>query len=403
MKRPEIVSPAGNPEKLRFAVDYGADAVYFGGEMLNLRENADNFSLDDIRESVALCTSRGIRSVFLLNSFLHESDITGAEEFIGSLKSIPFDAVMISDPGMLGLIKKHKLACEIHLSTQMSTLNHLSIEFWQSQGVTRIVMARETTLDEIRMIRKHTDADIEIFAHGALCIAYSGRCLLSRYMSGRDSNQGNCSHPCRWEYTLVEEKRPGEYFDIIESDQGTEILSSKDLCLIERIPEYIDAGVNAFKIEGRMKSVYYTANVTRVYKSAVETYCSGGDFAAQLPLFKEELDLVSHRPFTDDLFNEFKKTFEPIPYVNKSTYYGNILSSADSGLAEVRTSNPFRPGDTLEMICPLENGKIMNDKATALTISENGKETDMARPEKIVTVQFDKPVRARSILRKRNA
>jgi len=299
-------------------------------------------------------------------------------------------------------VKKEMPDCQIHLSTQMSTLNHLAIDFWISQGITSIVLARETTLDEIRMIRKHTDADIEIFAHGALCVAYSGRCLLSRYLSGRDSNQGNCSHPCRWNYHLVEEKRPGEFLEVIESDAGTEILSSKDLCLIEKIPEYIDAGVNAFKIEGRMKSVYYVANITRIYKAAVETHLAGGDYAASLPLWKEELDLVSHRPFTDDLFHEFDKEFGPIPYINRATYFGYIDSPAEESCTyNVKVGNPFRPDDELEAIFPPETNKIVNDSARVIEIVENDRVTDMARPDRIVKVRFDKPLHDRAILRKR--
>jgi U32 family peptidase len=403
MKRPEIVSPAGNPEKLRMALEYGADAVYFGGEMLNLRENADNFTRAEAAESVDLCHKKGARAIFLLNSFLHESNISAAAEYLETLRGIPFDAVMVSDPGMLQLVKKSKLPCQIHLSTQMSTLNHLAIDFWREQGVARIVLARETSLEEIKMIRSHTDVDIEIFAHGALCIAYSGRCLLSRYMSGRDSNQGNCSQPCRWSYKLVEEKRPGEYFDIMESDAGTEILSSKDLCLIERIPEYIDAGVNAFKIEGRMKSAYHTANITRVYKSAVQTYLDGKNFAEHLPLYKEELDLVSHRQFTDDLFNEFNKEFSKISYINRASYYGYIAGSVNGCTADVRVANPFKKGDTLEMICPPVNGEIINDTAAILEIMENGTVTDLARPDRIVSVKFDKPIQQYAILRMRNS
>jgi len=403
MKRiPEIVSPAGNPEKLRFAVDYGADAVYFGGEMLNLRENADNFTSEKVAEAVELCRSRGVRSIFLLNSFLHERDIDAAREYVRSMAKIPFDAVMVSDPGMIAVVRESGMESEIHLSTQMSTLNHLAIEFWRTQGVTRIVLAREVTLDEIRMIRAHTDADIEVFIHGALCVAYSGRCLLSRYMSGRDANKGNCAQPCRWNYRLVEEKRPGEYFEVFENEHGTEILSSKDLCLLPQLPEYVKAGVNAFKIEGRMKSIYYVANVTRVYKAALQTIQSGGDFAALLPSYREELDLVSHRPFTEDLFNEFENKFEPIPYVTKATYFGYVDSSESDTLRNVKVGNPFRPGDELEAIFPPADGKIVHDKVRALEIFENGSVTDMARPDRIVQVRFDIPLADGAILRKRS-
>ncbi|HEY1405773.1 MAG TPA: U32 family peptidase [Spirochaetota bacterium] len=402
--KPEIVSPAGNPEKLRIAVRYGADAVYFGGEMLNLRENADNFLFNDLADGAAFCKENNVRSIFLLNSFLHENEIDDARAYINSIKSIPFDAVMVSDPGMISLVQESGIGSEIHLSTQMSTLNHLSISFWQKQGISRIVLARETTLDEIRMIRSHTDADIEVFVHGALCVAYSGRCLLSRYMSGRDANKGNCSQPCRWNYRLVEEKRPGEYFDVIEDAKGTEILSSKDLCLIEKLPEFVKAGVNAFKIEGRMKSIYYVANVTRIYKTAVQTILSGGDYSSSLPLWKEELDLVSHRPFTENLFNEFDGKFEPIPYVNKATYFGYVVSSEPNDpMSEIKVGNPFKPDDELEAIFPPSDGKIVHDKVRVLEIFENGVLTDMARPDRVLRVRFSSPLPAGAILRKRTS
>ncbi|HNX59481.1 MAG TPA: U32 family peptidase, partial [Spirochaetota bacterium] len=221
-------------------------------------------------------------------------------------------------------------------------------------------------------------------------------------MSGRDANKGNCAQPCRWNYRLVEEKRPGEYFDVFENEHGTEILSSKDLCLIDKLPEYVKAGVNAFKIEGRMKSIYYVANVTRIYKAALETIRSGGDFNAALPSYLEELDLVSHRPFTDDLFNEFKGPFEPIPYVTKAVYYGYVDSTDAGGLSNVKVGNPFRPGDELEVIIPPAGAKIMHDKVQAIEIFENGSATDMARPDRTVQVRFNSRPADGAILRKRS-
>ena len=400
----EIVSPAGNLEKLRFAVRYGADAVYFGGGMLNLRENADNFSIAEISEALTFCRENSVRPIFLLNSFLHEADIGKAREYLCSIKDLGLHSVMLSDPGMLQLVRESGIRAELQLSTQMSTLNHLSVRFWQSQGIKRIVLARETTLDEVRMIRDNTDAELEIFAHGALCIAYSGRCLLSRYLSGRDSNQGNCSQPCRWNYQLVEEKRPGEFIPVSETPEGTEILSSKDLCLIEKLPEYIKAGVSAFKIEGRMKSVYYVANVTRIYKDAVRTILSGGDFAAKLPFWKEELDLVSHRPFTEDLFREFDKTFEPIPYITKATYMGYCCGRTDvPEIITVRAGNPIKPGMRLDAISPIHDGKIIDVSVTVIDITENGRPTDMARPDRICEIRFDRPIETNALLRKRSA
>lgn len=402
-KKAELVSPAGNPEKLTAAVHFGADAVYFGGSAFNLRENADNLDNSAIEQSVSFCKTRGVKSVFLLNAFLHELEIDPLRKYIDSITHIPFDAVMVSDPGMLTIVREMLPNTEIHLSTQMSTLNHLSAKLWQSLGVTRIVLARECTLDDIRSIRDHTDIELETFIHGALCVAYSGRCLLSRYMSGRDSNQGNCAQPCRWNYTLMEEKRPGEYFEIFENERGTEILSSKDLCLLESLPAYVAAGVHAFKIEGRMKSVYYTANVTRVYRDAIDTILTGEDYAKKLPVWKEELDLVNHRPYTENLFNEFDGSFEPIPYVSHGVYYGYAQSAAkDDRLTPVMVANPFAPGEEFEAIIPTR-GEIRNITVRAEQIYENGNITDLARPSRSVSVLFDKNLPEYAILRKRNA
>jgi len=400
----EIESPAGNFEKMVFSLAYGADAVYFGGEMLNLRSNAGNFSIEQIEKAVAYCRDRGVRPVFLLNSFLHEGDIEPARQYLRSIRHIDFDSLMIADPGMLALIREEGIKGELQLSTQMSTLNHYAVKFWQQQGIKRIVLARETTLEEIRMIRQHTDAEIEIFAHGALCIAYSGRCLLSRYFSGRDSNQGNCSQPCRWGFSLVEEKRRSDFFDIAEYSKGTEILSSKDLCLIDTLPAYVEAGVDAFKIEGRMKSVYHVANITRIYRDALDTIQNGGDYQAKLPFWKEELDLVSHRPFTNDLFNEFENGFEPVSYINKAQYCGCYAGKTDMpDRSLVKASNPIRPGDSFDVIYPLENGKFIDGSVTVIDITENGNPTDMARPDRICGIRFDTPLKEFGILRKRTA
>ncbi|MCU0847901.1 MAG: U32 family peptidase [Spirochaetes bacterium] len=399
--RPEIVSPAGNPEKLKFAVRYGADAVYFGGDFHNLRVRADNFSIQEIRDAVKFCLESGVRTVFLLNSFLHENDISAAREYISLLDGIGFDALMVSDPGMMMLIRETGTSADLHLSTQMSTLNHLSIKFWNSIGFKRIVLARETTLDEIKMIRGETDAEIEVFVHGALCISYSGRCLMSRYLSGRDANMGDCSHPCRWKYSLVEKKRPGSYLDLIEHEDGTEIISSKDLCLIEKIRQYSKAGVDAFKIEGRMKSLYYTANVTRIYRHA-SMAATDGEFMDNLPFWKEELDLVSHRPYTDDLFNEFGEMgFTGTPYIKRSQFMGYKSSMGAGSSIEIMAANPIRIGDELDAIYPIKN-KIIDGRCRVMEIIDrDGGSVNMARPAENYTVVFDEPVADDAIFRKR--
>lgn len=406
MNSVEIVAPGGNLEKLKTAVHYGADAVYFGGEMFNLRDKSKNFSLAEIEEAAAFCKEHNVKSVFLLNAYVHEYDIEPLTKYIAAIEHIPFYAVMVSDPATLQLVKESKLQSRIHLSTQASTLNRLSVRFWEKQGISRIVLARETTVDDIRSIRKHTDVELEIFAHGALCISYSGRCLLSRYLSGRDANQGACSHPCRWNFALVEEKRPSYNLEIIEHERNTQILSSKDLNLIHRLKDYADAGVNAIKIEGRMKSLYYAANVVRMYRLALDAIASDTDPEIHSELYDRELDLVSHRPYTDDLFNEFDDMENrSLPYINKTTFLGYIEKLESPYTALVKPLNPIHNGCKLEIIFPIKDGKVEDISATVTSIFsiDRDREEDMARPNETTRITFDSPVMEHGILRQHKA
>lgn len=401
-QKAEILAPAGSLDKLRFAVRYGADAVYFGGTAYNLRVRAGNFSDEELVVALDFCRSNGVKTIFLLNAFLHENDLEPLKRYINSIKALRFDACMVSDPGMLLALRDAGVQTEFHLSTQMNTLNNMAVRFWEQAGFSRIVLGREATLEDITSIRRHTGIEIEIFAHGALCIAYSGRCLLSRFLSGRDANQGDCVQPCRWNYKLIEEKRPGKYIDIVEHERGTEILSSKDLCLIERLPEYISAGVNSFKIEGRMKSLYHAANTTRVYAQARDK-AGTDEFARLLPFWINELDLVSHRPYTADLFNEFDDgSFTGVPYVNKAMFMGYKLGTgADERHAEIRTANPIYRGDELNAIFPLDK-KVRDASFRVLKIFDSdGNETEMARPNGLYTVLFDAEIDDYAIFRKK--
>ena len=309
---------------------------------------------------------------------------------------------MVSDPGMIVLLREAGLTCDIHLSTQMSTLNRFSVKFWEDAGVSRIVLAREVTLDEIRSIREHTSAGIETFVHGALCISYSGRCLLSRYLSGRDANRGACSHPCRWRYALVEEKREGNHLEIIEHARGTEILSSKDLCLIRRVPEYLAAGVDAFKIEGRMKSLYYAANTTRLYAEAMSLAGNPEAFAANLPFWNRELGLISHRPYTDDLFNEFESMeSRSVPYVRGAMFLGYREGpGADETEALVKVFNPIRAGEEIEAIYPIINHVVRDRKYLVREIIDGESAADMARPGRTCRLRFDAPVYEDAVFRR---
>ncbi len=399
----EIVSPAGNLEKLKVAVNYGADVVYFGGEQLNLRMKTGNFSHEDIHQGIRYAHSHNARVIFLLNSYLHEDQVDNARQYIKDLSEYNFDGIMVSDPGMIMLLRESGMDIPLHLSTQMSTLNHLSISFWQQMGIERVVLAREVTLDEIKKIRDHTDADIETFIHGALCVSYSGRCLLSRYLSGRDANTGSCSHPCRWRYSLIEEKRPGNHMDIIEHANGTEILSSKDLCLIEKVPAFMQAGVNAFKIEGRMKSLYYTANTTRIYSHAVRTVLDGMDYNKRLGFWKNELDLISHRPYTDDLFNEFgDNAFSGLPYVKKVLFVGyRVTGEEPSQEVVIKVFNPIYKGETIDAIFPITGHEIIDGELTVENIWDQDNNVDMAQPGREYLIGFDRPVNPHAILRRR--
>lgn len=274
MKKPEILAPAGNLEKLKTAIDYGADAVYLGGSKLNLRAFADNFTNEQIREGVEYAHSRGRKVYVTMNVFPHNTDLDGMEEYIRELADTGIDAIIVSDPAIIVTAKEVAPDLEIHLSTQANNVNWKAAKFWYNQGVQRIVLARELSLEEIKTIRANLpeDCDLEAFVHGSMCMSYSGRCLLSNYMTGRDSNRGACAQPCRYKYYLMEEKRPGEYFPVVEDEKGTYIMNSKDLCMIKHIPEVIEAGVHSLKIEGRMKSSYYVAAIVKAYRQAVDAY-----------------------------------------------------------------------------------------------------------------------------------
>lgn len=272
MKKPELLAPAGDIEKLKMAIIYGADAVYLGGEEFGLRKSSKNFTLDEIEEGVKFAHERNRKVYVTLNIIPHNEDLIGLEDYVKNLYDVNVDGVIVSDPGVFSIVRKTTPNLPIHLSTQASVTNFETIMFWYNLGVKRIVVARELSLKEIEEIiqKGPKDLEIETFIHGAMCISYSGRCLLSNYMADRDANRGACAHPCRWKYYLMEEKRPGEYYPIVENDKGTFIFNSKDLCMIKHIPDLIESGISSFKIEGRVKSQYYVATVVRAYRMAID-------------------------------------------------------------------------------------------------------------------------------------
>lgn len=378
MKKPEILAPAGNLEKLKTAIDFGADAVYLGGSKLNLRAFADNFTDEELSEGVNYAHSRERKVYVTINVFPHNEDLVGLEEYLKNLSALHVDAILVSDPGILMTAKEVVPEMELHLSTQANNVNWKSAQFWYKQGVKRIVLARELSLEEIKSIRENLpqDCEIEAFVHGSMCISYSGRCLLSNYMTGRDSNRGACAQPCRYKYYLMEEKRPGQYFPVVEDEKGTYIMNSKDLCMIEHIPELVQCGINSLKIEGRMKSAYYVASVVKAYRQALDSYWDNPEEYKFNEKWLTDLSKASHRQYhTGFYFGEKnKQIYETSSYIRDYDIVG-IVKSFDNGVATIEQRNKIFEGDEVEVLRPqgdnftvrLTNLKNKDDEAVSST------------------------------------
>lgn len=399
----ELLAPAGDLEKLKIAVLYGADAVYLGGRHFGLRAGAGNFAENDLADGVRFAHEHGVRVYVTVNIFAHNRDLAGLPAYLDMLCHAGADAVIVSDPGVIGLIRRHYPALPIHLSTQANTTNWAAARFWEEFGVRRIVLARELSLKEIREIREHVALELEIFIHGAMCISYSGRCLLSSYLTGRDANRGDCAQSCRWKYALVEEKRPGEYFAIEEDNRGSYILGSKDLCLIEHIPELIGAGVSSFKIEGRMKSVNYVAGVVKAYREALDAYSCDSENYCFNPAWLEEIGKVSHRDYTTGfLFGSpgpAGQHYAGEIYRRSHIFAGLVRGyDHDSGMAVIEQRNRFAVGDEVEIMVP--RGGSFRQKVKRI-IDEQGHAVDAApHPQQVVRIPLDKPVPEYSIMRR---
>ncbi|MFT8313534.1 MAG: U32 family peptidase [Clostridium sp.] len=364
MNKPEILAPAGNLEKLIAAINFGADAVYLGGSKLNLRAFADNFTTDELKEGIEFAHSRNKRVYVTLNVFPHNEDLEGLEDYLKELYDLKVDAIIVSDPGIIMTAREVVPNLELHLSTQANNVNWKSAVFWYKQGVKRIVLAREMSLEEIKEMRKKIpeDCEIEAFVHGSMCMSYSGRCLLSNYMTGRDSNRGQCAQPCRYKYYLVEEKRPGEYFPINEDDKGTYIMNSKDLCMIEHIPELINSGINSFKIEGRMKSAYYVASVVKAYREAVDKYFEDPSKYEFDNKWMEYLMKPSHRIYyTGFYFGEENKEYhKSSAYIRNFDIIGIVLDyNMETKRAVIEQRNKAFQGDTVEVLKPMGDNIII--------------------------------------------
>lgn len=359
IKKPELLVPASSKEVLKTAVIFGADAVYIGGEAYGLRAKAKNFTFEEMAEGIDFAHAHGVKVHVTVNILAHNYDLKGVREYLGKLKDIRPDALIIADPGIFTMAREVCPEIDIHISTQANNTNYLTYDFWYRQGARRVVSARELSLNEIKEIREHIPADMEIesFIHGAMCISYSGRCLLSSFLTGRDANRGACTHPCRWKYSLVEETRPGEYMPVFENDRGTFIFNSKDLCMIEHIPEMIDAGIDSFKIEGRMKTALYVATVARTYKRAIDDYLeSEQKYRDNMDWYRREIAQCTYRQFTTGFYfgkpDENTQVYADSTYVKEAIYLGMIDEVNDDGSVTIEQKNKFCAGDNIEIMKP---------------------------------------------------
>ena len=355
----ELLIPASSLEVLKIAVIYGADAVYIGGEAFGLRAKAKNFTLEEMKEGIEFAHAHDCKVYVTANILAHNYDLDGARQYFKELKQIGPDALIISDPGMFTIAKEELPDIDIHISTQANNTNYMTYQFWWKQGAKRVVSARELSLNEIKQIREHIpdEMEIETFMHGAMCISYSGRCLLSSFMAGRDANRGACTHPCRWKYSIVEESRPGEYMPVYENERGTYIFNSKDLCMIEHIPEMLNAGIDSFKIEGRMKTALYVATVARTYRLAIDEFIQDEDlYKKRIPFYKSEISKCTYRQYTTGFFfgkpDENTQIYDTNTYIKEYTYLGIVGEQNEQGLYHIEQRNKFSVGETIEVMRP---------------------------------------------------
>ena len=405
MKETELLVPAGSLEVLKVAVDYGADAVYIGGEAFGLRAKAHNFSIEDMKEAVAYCHARKVRLYVTANIFAHNRDLDGIRSYFEKLKPLGIDALILSDPAVFMLAKEILPEVERHVSTQANNTNYGTYRFWYDLGAKRVVSARELSLTELKEIRAHIPEDMEIesFVHGAMCISYSGRCLLSHYLTGRDANQGACTHPCRWKYAVVEEKRPGEYFPVDEDERGTYIFNSKDLCMVEYIPELMDAGIDSFKIEGRMKTALYVATVARTYRMAIDDYRKSPElYKKRLPYYREEIGKCTYRQFTTGFYfgktDETSQIYDSNEYVKDYTYIGRVEQVDEEGRACFIQRNKFSVGEQVEAMLFDGTNKLLTVRGIR---NEKGEQVESApHPKEKLTVDFGETLAPGLILRR---
>ena len=406
MRRPELLIPASSLEVLKIAVIYGADAVYIGGEAFGLRAKAKNFSMEEIREGIAFAHAHDVKVYITANILAHNGDLDGVREYFAELREIKPDALIISDPGVYMIAKEVCPEIERHISTQANNTNYGTYRFWYEQGAKRVVSARELSLAEIKEIRANIpdDLEIETFIHGAMCISYSGRCLLSNYLTGRDANQGACTHQCRWKYAVVEEKRPGEYLPVYENERGTYIFNSKDLCMIEHIPELMESGIDSFKIEGRMKTALYVATVARTYRRAIDDYKQSPElYREHMAWYQEQISNCTYRQFTTGFFfgkpSDEAQIYDNNTYVKEYTYLGIVGEQNEEGLYRVEQRNKFSVGESIEVMKP--DGANITVTVQRI-VDEEGNDMESApHPKQVLYIDLGQPLAMYDILRRK--
>ena len=393
VRRPELLLPAKDLEVLKTAVRYGADAVYIGGEAYGLRAKARNFSRDEMAEGIQYAHDHGVKVFVTANILAHNSDLAGAEQYFGQLAELGPDAILVADPGMFMLARKACPNIPIHISTQANNTNYGTFNFWFEMGAERVVCARELSLIEIAQIRREIpeDREIEAFVHGAMCISYSGRCLLSNYFTGRDANRGACTHPCRWKYAVMEESRPGVYLPVEENERGTFVFNSRDLCMIDHIPDLLKAGVDSLKIEGRMKTALYVASVGRAYRQAIDDYLESEElYQSRIPQYMDAIRKCTYRRFTTGFYygrpDQDAMVYDSNTYVNEAVFLGIVEAVTPENRARIMQRNKFCVGDHIEVMKP--DGRDIPIIVKAM-YNENGEEVDSApHPKEIIDLEL---------------
>ena len=404
LKKPELLIPAGSLENLEVAVRYGADAVYIGGEAFGLRAKARNFSLDEMDKGIRFAHENNKKVYITANIFAHNSDLDDVREYLTQLNEMKPDALIISDPGVYDIAVQACPEIERHISTQANNTNYGTARFWYRQGAKRIVVARELSLKEISELRANIpdDMEIEAFVHGSMCISYSGRCLLSNFLTGRDANAGECTHPCRWKYTLTEEQRPGEYFPVFENDRGTYIFNSKDLCMIEHIPELINAGIDSFKVEGRMKNALYVATVARTYRKAIDDfYLSPETYHKNMDWYKEQIASCTYRDFTTGFFfgkpGSDAHIYDSNTYKKEAVYLGQIKGIDENGRFVLYQKNKFCVGDEIEIMKP--NGENISATVNGIYSADGEMQESAPHSKQEIHIELSQSAQIGDILR----